>query len=62
MFPIDEKQEFVPFKRDRTNSDQFDPLAYSTVNEIKQELDKPSTQQVTSFTEGMVYMLSLIHI
>ena len=24
MFPIDEKQEFVPFKRDRTNSDQFD--------------------------------------
>jgi hypothetical protein len=37
----------------RKNSDM---MAECHLNEMKEELEKPSTQQVTSFTENMVFM------
>ena len=41
--------------RERTNSDNFANTLTFQVNEIEQELSKPSDQKITSFTENMVY-------
>ena len=42
--------------RERTNSDNWaDNVIQQVQSDIKQELNKPSNQHVTSFTENMVY-------
>jgi hypothetical protein len=53
---IDNDNEHVPRGRDRTNSDNWADNMQFLSNDISVELAKPSKQQVTSFTENMVYM------
>lgn len=53
---INDHEQIVGRGRERTNSDNFaDNVINLAQNEIKQELNKPSNQLVTSFTENMVY-------
>jgi hypothetical protein len=42
-------------KRERNNSDNRATQVLVCNNEIKQELDKPNNNTITSFTENMVY-------
>ena len=43
-------------RKERTNSMNLEELGIQQAeNDIKQELNKPSNQQVSSFTENMVY-------
>jgi len=42
-------------RRERTNSDNLECLFHQQ-SDIQEELRKPTTQHVTSFTENMVYM------
>jgi hypothetical protein len=45
----------VVAKRERNNSDNRATQVLVGNNEIKQELDKPNNNTITSFTENMVY-------
>ena len=50
-------ENVVPMRRERTNSDNWaDNVQVLLQNDIKQELEKPSNQLISSFTENMVYL------
>ena len=54
---MNDNEPYTNFRgRDRTNSDNWaDNVIQQVQSDIKQELNKPSNQHVTSFTENMVY-------
>ena len=54
---MNDNEPAIAPRRERTLSDNWanNLLNDYQTNEIKEELNKPTTHQVTSFTENMVY-------